>query len=158
MPRPSLALLFVTVFASIARAEAPADDARAIAVKVTNIGAALFDARDARGLALTYAEDARLEILARDKDTGELKTETKVGRTEIEAYYEQTFKSDGAIHARNTVEHARFLDPDLLLISGYFQPNTESTDSAKLPFSQLRDRKNGEWRIVNLQLFVFFPK
>jgi ketosteroid isomerase-like protein len=149
--------LFATVITSLAvmGAEAPAaDDAKAIAVKLTDAGAALFDARDAKGLARTYAEDARLEIISRDRETGELKTETKVGRAEIEAYYEQHFKSDDPIHARNTVEHARLLDPDLLTITGDFEPNTESANSMKLPFLQIRNRKDGEWRIVNLQLFI----
>src|SRR4051812_14474222 len=102
--------LALVIPAAVARAE---DDARQIAVKLTTAGAALFDARDAKGLAKTYAEDARLEIIGRDKDTGDLKTETKVGRAEVESYYQQHFNPSGAIHARNTVEHARLLDPDL---------------------------------------------
>ena len=81
-----LALVALTV------AAAPDEDAKQVAVKVTTAGAALFDARDAKGLALTYAEDARLEIIIKDKDSGELKTETKVGRAEIEAYYQELFQ------------------------------------------------------------------
>lgn len=160
MSRPPFArlaaVLAVTLAAATARADDPADEARRVAVKVTTAGAALFDARDAKGLALTYAEDARLEVIIRDKDSGELKTETKVGRAEIQGYYQELFKSDHAIHARNTVEHARLLADDLLTISGVFEPNTEAADPLKLPFLQLRARRGGEWRVVSLQVF-FIP-
>ncbi|MCA1685481.1 MAG: hypothetical protein LC745_05750, partial [Planctomycetia bacterium] len=89
MPRKSLSALAagLALVLTNAAADAPGDDARKVAAKLTAAGAALFDARDAKSLALTYAEDARLEIISKDKDTGELKTETKVGRPEIEAYY-----------------------------------------------------------------------
>ena len=159
MPRNPLVLIVTGLLAfAINGASASAEDAKAIAVKVTNAGAVLFDARDSKGLSLTYAEDARLEIISRDKDTGDLKTETRVGRAEIEAYYQQHFKSDSPIHARNQVEYARLLDPDLLTISGIFEPNTESSEAFKLPFNQVRARQNGEWRIVSLQLFIMLQK
>jgi hypothetical protein len=157
-PFPPLAAVLALVLAgATAKAADPADDAREIAVKLTTAGAAMFDARDAKGLALTYNGDARLEIISKDKNSGELKTDTRVGRTEIEAYYAELFKSDTALHARNTVEFARRIDPDLLLISGVFEPNTESADPMKLPFVQVRTRQDGAWRIVSLQLF-FVPQ
>src|SRR4051794_17042813 len=93
---------------------ARADEARAIAEKVTKAGAALFDARDAKGLAATYTENARIEVISRGKDTGALKTEVKIGRTEIESYYENLFKNNNPVHARNTVEFARAIGPDLI--------------------------------------------
>ena len=130
------------------------DDARSLAVKLTTTGAQLFDARDAKGLALTYAEDARLEIITRDRDTRELKTETRVGRNEIQSYYQEHFKSAGDIHCRNTVDHARLLDASLLSISGTFEPNTQTAESIKLPFIQVRSRQGDQWRIISLQLFV----
>jgi hypothetical protein len=159
MPRKLPALLAAGLVLALttvtARAGAPDEDAKQIAVKVTTAGAAMFDARDAKGLALTYVEDARLEIIIKDKDSGELKTETKVGRAEIEAYYRELFgKSNEPIHARNAVEFARLLDADLLTISGVFEPDTERAEPLKLPFIQVRARRGGEWRVVSLQVYV----
>ncbi len=156
--RLAFGLIVTLAAAAAARADDPAEEARRVAVKVTTAGAALFDARDAKGLSLTYVEDARLEVSIRDKDSGELKTETKVGRTEIEGYYQELFKSDRAPHARNTVEHARLLGDDLLTISGFFELDTEAAESMKLPFLQVRARRGGEWRVLSLQVFVLFRK
>ena len=167
MSRKPFAAIVVLVMLSIAaavgltvraQAQAPSNEAKEIAVKVTTAGAAMFDARDAKGLAMTYTEDARLEIYSRDKDTGELKVESRVGRGEIQSYYEDHFKSSDAIHARNTVETARRLDPATLTISGTFEPNTESAEPMRLPFNQIRTRKGDAWKIVNLQLFIMSQK
>src|SRR4051794_35509698 len=61
-----LTLGSVLASAPAARADEKDDEAKAIARKVTTAGAALFDARDAKGLALTYTDDARLEIYSKD--------------------------------------------------------------------------------------------
>lgn len=136
------------------RADDKADEAKAIAAKVTAAGAALFDARDAKGLALTYTDDARLDVFSKEANSSNLKVETHVGRAEIQAYYEKFFKETGAIHARNTVEHARRLDADLITFSGVFEPNTEAAESIKLPFNQVRARHGDAWKVVSLQLFI----
>ena len=154
MTRTPPFLLAAGLALTLSAAPSKAEDAKQVAVKVTTAGAAMFDARDAKGLALSYAEDGRLEVISKEKDSGELKTETKVGRNEIEAYYRELFKSDDVIHARNTVESARLLDAELLTITGIFEPNTESGTPLKLPFIQVRVRRGGEWRIVSLQLFI----
>jgi ketosteroid isomerase-like protein len=158
MSRPLALTLCLTLLATPALRADDQDDPKAIAVKVTAAGAALFDARDAQGLAQTYADDARLDIYSKDKDTGALKLETKVGRAEIQASYEMMFKTLETIHARSTIEHARRLDADLIAFSGVFEPNTESTEPLKLPFTQVRARHGDSWKIVSLQLFIVFPK
>ncbi len=133
------------------------DDPKAIAVKVTAAGTSLFDARDAKGLAQTYTEDARLDLYSKE-NSGELKLETKVGRAEIQAGYEEMFKSQSVIHAKSTIEHARRIDADMILFSGIFEPNTESAEPLKLPFTQVRIRQGDSWKIVSLQLFVMLQK
>jgi hypothetical protein len=169
MPRqpltPALALalalalgLGLALAPAAARADDKADDAKAIAVKVTTAGAAMFDARDAKGLAMTYTDDARLEVFGKDRETGSLKVETKVGRAEIEGYYESLFKNTGEIHAKNTVEHARRLDADLITFSGVFEPNAESAEPLKVPFTQVRTREGDAWKIVSLQIFIVLKK
>ena len=154
--QPSIVLVagLALALAATTVAQAQDDDAKKIAVQVTTAGAAMLDARDAKGLAQTYAEDARIEIISKDKDTGGLKTETKVGRAEIEGYYQEILKPGEAIHARNTVEFARLIDADLLTITGIFEPDTTKADPLKLPFIQVRARRGGEWRVVSLQVFV----
>jgi hypothetical protein len=155
-----LALTLALAF-TLGNSPAPAlqgDDAKAIAVKVTTAGAALFDAKDSKALAATYLDDARLEIISRDKDSTLNKIEVKTTHAEIEAYYESILKTDTPIHAKNVVEHARLIQPDLLLITGIFTPDTESADPLNLPFVQTRQRQGDSWRIVTLQLYVFPQK
>ena len=155
MSRPAhpaaLAVALALALAPAARAE---DDAKAIAVKVTAAGAAMFDARDAKGLAGTYVDDARLDVFSRPKDATTLKVETKVGRAEIQAYYEELFKNNDPVHAKSTVETARQLDDDTVMFSGVFSPNTEAAEPLKLAFTQVRSRQGGEWKIVALQIFA----
>lgn len=146
------ALVFTLALAPVAaRAD---DDAKAIAVKATAAGAALFDARDAKGLAATYADDARIEVYSKDKDSSALKVEPKVGRAEIQAYYEEIFKTLSTLHAKNTVENVRRIDGDLIVFSGVFEPDAESAESWKVPFTQIRARQGDAWKIVSLQIFI----
>lgn len=133
---------------------ARADDARQIAEKVTKTGAALFDARDAKGLAATYTENARLEVISREKDTGALKIDVKVGRTEVESYYENLFKNNSPVHARNTIEFARLIGPDVITFTGVFVPDTEAAEPLRLPFVQVREKQGDDWRIVSIQVFI----
>jgi hypothetical protein len=155
-PPLALALGLVLASAPSARADEKDDEARAIARKVATAGAAMFDARDAKGLALTYTEDARLEIYGKDS-AGALKVENKVGRAEIEAYYAEHFKNTGAINAQNTIDHARWLDSDLITFTGTFVPDTKAEEPLRLPFTQVRVRQGDAWKIVSLQLFII-PK
>jgi hypothetical protein len=149
----ALALGLAVALTLPAVADDSADEAKVIAVKATSAGAAMFDARDAKGLALTYTEDARVEIFNRES-TGAMKVEIKTGRAEIEGYYESLFKNSGAVHAKNTIEHARKIDADLIAFSGVFEPNSESAEPLKLPFMQVRIRQGDHWKILSLQLFV----
>jgi hypothetical protein len=151
---PWLAAVLTLALAPAARADEPGNDAKDIAIKITSAGAALFDARDAKGLAATYAEESRIDIISKDNDTGSLKIESSQGRTEIEAYYKKLFEGSQRIHARNTVEYARLAGPSLLVISGVFVPDTEADEPLKLPFTQVRIKQDGAWRIVRLQVVV----
>jgi hypothetical protein len=152
------ALAAALTLALVSPAAARADDAdRDIAVKALTAGAALFTAKDAPGIAATYDKDAVLTLFGKDKDTGELKSQVKHGRGEVEAYYrDDVFKSDSTYHAKNTVEYVRRVAPDLLLIAGYFEPDTESTKPMKLPFVQLRQKQGDVWRVMNLQVYIIF--
>lgn len=158
LPPTALALALGFCALSAGRADDPADDPKAVALKVTAAGAAMFDARDAKGLALTYADDARLDVYSKEKGSTALKVETKVGRAEIQAFYEELFKNPGQVHARSTVEHARRLDDDVIAFSGVFEPNTENAEPLKLPFTQVRARQGDAWKIVSLQLFILPQK
>jgi hypothetical protein len=133
---------------------APADEARDVAEAVTKAGVKLFDARDAKGLAATYTESGRLEVISREKDTGALKVEVKVGRSEVEDYYENFFKNGDPVHARNTVEFARKIGPDLVTFTGVFTPDTQAAEPIRLPFVQVREKQGDAWRVVSLQLFI----
>jgi hypothetical protein len=152
MKRTTPAFLFALL---LAPAIASADDGEAIALATTilNKGAALYDKKDAAAMAATYTEDGRILWYEKDKDTGELKLSEKKGRSEVEGLYRSAF--DGASEpstSRNTVQHARFVTPDILIIQGVFQPNT--ANAGTYPFVQVRNKKGDRWLVKTLQLFA----
>jgi hypothetical protein len=131
-------------------------DAKALAQEILTKGAALFDTRDAAAMAATYTEDARLSLVAKDKDTGAYKVDVKEGRSAIEAAYRDLFKDQNEkTTSRNTVEFARLLAPDLLIIEGDFEPDVAKGD--KFTFVQERTKQGDRWLITSLRLYVL-PK
>jgi hypothetical protein len=157
--RTATAWLAVVLWAlPITRVMAQTDEqAKAIAVKVTTAGATTFDTKDAKAMAATYTDDAQLHWVTRNKDTGSLETETKRGRAEVEGFYADLFKGTDTFHAKNTVEFARWISDDLLMIAGVFEPDSQAAEPLKLPFVQVRVRQGDAWRIMSLHLF-FAPK
>ncbi len=131
-----------------------AEDAAAVALatRVLDRGATLFDTRDARAMAATYTEDARVELISRTDDG--LKVEATTGRPAIEDMYRRAFEGQSSIRSKNTVESARMVGPDILLIQGQFRP-TEG--SQFYPFTQVRVRQGDNWLMARLQLFVVGP-
>ncbi len=128
-------------------------DAKAVAQDVLNKGAALFDARDSAILADTWTEDGRLFWVERDRDTGKYKTLVKEGRPEIERFYRDFFKdSREKTTSRNTVEFARYVAPDLMVIHGEFAPDTSK--DGKYTFVQERVKVGDKWLIQALRLYV----
>ena len=160
MLRPiALTLVIALTTPAFVRAADPKnDEAKAIAVKVTTAGASLFDAKDAAALAATFTEEAKLDVTIKDKDADTYKTETKQGRTQIEAYYREVFKSDATYHAKNTVEYAREIGPNLILFAGTFEPDSQAADPLKLAFVQVRIKNGEAWRVVSMQVFVVLDK
>ena len=79
-----------------------------------------------------------LTALSRERDTRRIKTEVYRGRDAIEKAYGDVFKGDAAFHARNTIGHVHRIAPDVLVITGHFEPDTEAGDSIKVPFAQVR--------------------
>ncbi len=128
-------------------------EARQIAERVLQIGSDLFDAKDARGLAATYAEDGELRLVT--TDVGGLKEELKRGRGAIESFYRDMFKDAGTIDSENTVEFAQLVAPDVLVIHGRFRPDLGEKE---LPFMQVRTRQGSDWLLVELWLFLLAPK
>jgi hypothetical protein len=128
-------------------------DANTLAQQILDKGAALFDTRDATAMAATYTEDAQIEWIAKDDSTGEIKVDVKKGRVEIESLYHDLFKdAKEKTTSKNTVDFARLIAPDLLLIQGIFQPNV--ANKGKYPFVQLRVKQGEKWAMKNLQFFV----
>jgi hypothetical protein len=126
-------------------------DALALAQDILVCGATLFDQRDAAALAATYVETAEIILIKRHPDTDRIVVETTCGRAAIEKAYAKIFKDRLPEHrSRNTVEAARFLGRDLLMIKGRFAMNREQGDSVE--FVQIRAREGDEWKVVTMQL------
>lgn len=134
-------------------ARADDGDAKALATTILDKGAALYDKKDAAAMAATYTEDGRVLWYEEDKDTGELKLSEKKGRSEVEGLYRSLFDGSTApTTSRNTVQYARFVTPDLLVIHGVFQPDTAKAGT--YPFVQVRRKQGDRWLIKTLQLFA----
>jgi hypothetical protein len=143
------ALLFVVPFSLRAQDK----DAKTVAQEVLDKGSALFDTRDAVAMAATYTEDAELLWIDKDSTTGEIKVSVKKDRTEIESLYRDLFKdAKEKTTSKNTVEYARFVGADLIVIHGVFQPDVDK--QGKFPFVQMRLKQGEKWVIKNLQLYV----
>jgi hypothetical protein len=143
------ALMFMVPFSLRAQDK----DAKTVAQEVLDKGSALFDTRDAVAMAATYTEDAELLWIDKDSTTGEIKVSVKKDRTEIESLYRDLFKdAKEQTTSKNTVEYARFVGADLMVIHGAFQPNVDK--QGKFPFVQMRLKQGEKWVIKNLQLYV----
>jgi ketosteroid isomerase-like protein len=128
-------------------------DAKALAQSILDKGAALFDTQDATAIAATYTEDAQILWFDKDSSTGELKLSFKKDRSEIEQFYRDLFKdAKEKTISKNTIEYARLLAPDLLVIHGFFQPN--ASNNGKYPFVQVRVKSADKWLLKTLQFFV----
>ncbi len=145
--------IFALMFVGPVSVSAQEKDAKTVAQDVLDKGAALFDTRDATAMAATYTDDAQLLWIDKDSTTGEIKVTVKKDRTEIESLYHDLFKdAKEKTTSKNTVEFARFVGAELMVIHGVFQPNVDK--QGKFPFVQMRVKQNEKWLIKNLQLYV----
>jgi len=150
----TLALALALGLFSTARADDK--DAKTLAQEILDKGAKLFDKHDATVMAATYTEDAQIDLIEKDKSTGEIKINVKTGRSEIESFYRDLFKNAReSTTSKNTVEFARLLSSDVMLIEGTFQPETDK--ELKVPFVQMRIKQNDKWLMRTLHLYVL-PK
>jgi hypothetical protein len=138
-------------------AKAAEPDAKQVAQDILTRGAALFDTRDAAAIARTYAEDAELSLVGKDKDTGAYKASVTRGRSAIERFYHNLYRSEKpGTKSRNVVEFAHFIGDDLLIIHGTFRPDISR--GGPFPFVQVRAKRGDQWLIVSLQLFLVSEK
>jgi ketosteroid isomerase-like protein len=132
------------------------DEATALAVKLTEQGAATFDTFNAKAMANYYLEDGEIAMVT--KEESGLKVKTYKGRAEIEQGYAEVFKKPETIKSKNTVEYAKLIAPDVLVIAGTFDLNTLKPDSPKLPFYQVRVKKGDQWLMSSARVFVLPQK
>ncbi len=153
------ALAFIGVLFAAARSpgqEQPADEAMKLARKLTEEGAATFSKADARAMAAYYTEDA--VVFLQGKNDAGYSVKEYDGRAEIERLYADFFKEPATIRAKSTVDYAKLLAPDLLVISGTFEPNQLAAKSLKLPFSQVWVKQDDKWLIHSVRIFVLPEK
>lgn len=151
MKRLLILIILVPAIASIAMT--PQKSAETLAKEILTKGAALFDTKDASAIAETYTADAHLVVISKDQDADKFKVEVKEGRNDIAAFYRDLFKNGNASTSRNTVEFARLVSPDLLVIHGVFEPDV-AANGEKYSFVQERVKEGDRWRIMNLRLYL----
>ncbi|MGP0062498.1 MAG: SgcJ/EcaC family oxidoreductase [Isosphaeraceae bacterium] len=132
------------------------EEAMTLARKLTEEGAKTFNTADAKAMAAYYVEDARMYLQSKENDEDSEKEYS--GRAEIEKFYADIFKNPGTIQAKNTVDYARRLGPDILVIAGTFVPNEAADKPLKVPFYQVRVKRGDRWLIHRLRIFVLPEK
>ena len=161
----SVAFLFAAVMTALPSAgllaadsekDKCADEAKALAVKLTEQGAATFDTFNAKAMADYYLDDAEIALMTREESG--FKLQTYKGKAEIEKAYADLFKKPETVKSKNTVEYAKFLAPDVLAIAGTFDVNTLKPDSPKIPFYQVRVKQGDKWLMSSLRIFFVPPK
>jgi hypothetical protein len=146
-------IIFAIVLAVPISLRADEKDAKLVAQGVLDQGSALFDSRDAAAMAATYTDDAQQLWIGKDRSTGEITLTIKKNRSEIESLYRDLFKdAKEKTTSKNTVEFARFLSPEVMVIYGVFQLNIAKPD--KFPFVQTRVKVGDKWLMKTLQLYV----
>lgn len=151
-------LTFLTTFSALAGEDAPvpSEEAMKLAKEITDKGASTFNSFNAKAMADTYLEDARIFFVSKEESGISIKEYS--GRGEIEKLYTDLFKTSETIQARNHVEYAKLLTPDVLVISGTFDTNQLKADSPKIPFYQVRVKKGDAWLIQSLRIFYLPQK
>lgn len=138
----------VTIAAQAPKAAAKSE-AEGIAEGFLKAGSDLFDAKDAARLAATYTEDG--EILLVGQRDGESTEDAKRGRDAIEEFYRDYFRAVETIDSENTVEAARLISPDVIVVHGRFRPDSGKPE---WPFVQLRVKRGDRWLMSRLWLFL----
>jgi hypothetical protein len=151
----AIALPAVFVHAAGSQTPKPGDEAMALATKLTEEGAATFDKLDAKAMAAYYLEDAEIALVTKDETA--LKVQNYIGRERIEDFYADLFKKPETIKSKNTVEYAKLLAPDVLVIAGTFDTNTLKPDSIKVPFYQTRVKQGDKWLMSSVRIY-YLPK
>jgi hypothetical protein len=128
------------------------DEATKLAKKLTEEGAATFNTCNAKAMAAYYTEDAKIYLQSKDQNGVSVKEYD--GREEIQGLYADLFKDPAKVKAKNTVEYAKLLAPDLLVIAGVFVPNLNEDKPIKVPFYQVRLKQDDKWLIHSLRIFV----
>ncbi len=125
------------------------EQAQAIAEQALKAGSELFRSRNAEALANTYTENGEIHLISRRN--GELNVEVRKGRNAVLDFYEEIFEHEGTIDATNTVESARLIGSDLLVINGRFRPEA---GKGEFPFVQLRTKQGEDWKLQTLWFFI----
>ncbi len=132
------------------------DEAMQLAKKLTEEGATTFNTANAKAMAAYYTDDAKVFLQSKDDNGTSVKEYN--GREEIEKFYGDLFKDARTIQSKNTVEYAKLLAPDILVIAGTFEPNTLDPKPLKVPFYQVRIKQGDKWLMSSLRIFVIGEK
>jgi hypothetical protein len=154
-------IMTVSALAALALVVAPvsgrnADEALQLAKKLTEEGAATFNTANSKAMAAFYTEDAK--VFLQTKNENGISIKEYDGRAEIEQLYADLFKNHGTIESKNTVEYAKLLTSDLLVIAGTFEPNLQDANRIKVPFYQVRVKQGDKWLMNSLRIFLVSEK
>lgn len=161
MARINASLLAIALLAGVS-GEGFADDVRNLAQRLVDENSVLVNAKDDASLAETFTEDATITLVCKDPDTGHYMVEvrdTGVNRWNIRQLYldmhSGLLPENGPgkkIASKNIVEYASMIEPDLLVIHGYFQPWQD--EAMRWPFIQVRRKHGDKWLTMSNRVFL----
>ena len=152
---PTVFAILLGLFPVVSACGQDGDEAMKLAKKLTEEGATTFNTANAKAMAAYYTEDAKIFFETRN-DSG-FSVKEYNGRDEIEKCYADVFKDPTTIRSKNTVEYAKLLAPDMLVIAGTFEPNLLDPKPIKVPFYQVRVKQGDKWLMSSLRIF-FVPE
>ena len=133
-------------------------EARDLAQRLVDKNTAFVDAEDYAALLASYTEDANISLVCKDPDTGDYMTAVRDHSGSIWQMYRDLHSGllpengPKKIASKSTVEYANMIEPDLLVIHGYFQPYRD--EDMRWPFIQVRRKLGDEWRIMSQRVFM----
>lgn len=130
----------------------PADEAALkLAKEITSRGAQLFVQGDSGSLAAQYVDNAEI-VMTTVEPFSPATIQITRGSDDIAKLYQVAPKL-GQLSPVNEVHYARFITPEILHIAGVFMI-TDQGETKRYPFTQIRQKQGGDWKIVSLELLI----
>ena len=134
------------------------EDAKAEADRLTSESASVFNSGDAAAMAALFAPEATVGLSTTGPDGTKPAGKVSRGRDEIEVFYRQVFEGPNQVQGQNTVDYARFIRPDLLILTGRFAMTADGKPLPPVTFTEVYRKTGDTWKAFDLRAFLTQPE